>query len=94
MQNNYFFYLLNFSYICYFLLFINFFEDPIYLKFYLNVIKGFIPAFLILRFNPFVNNKFSKLDKKIVFHAALQLLFVVCFETLTDKFFTIKGRVI
>ena len=94
MQDKYFFYLLNFSYICYFLLFFNFFDDPIYLKFYLNIIKAFIPAFLLFRFNPLVNYKFTKLDKKIVFHAALSLFSISTFETLFDKFFTIKGNLI
>lgn len=36
--------------------------------------KIYIALFLIIRFNPFVNNKFSLLDKKIIYNAGLFLL--------------------
>ena len=90
----YFYYLIYFSYICYFILFVNFFDDPIYFKFFLSIFKLFIPLFLIVRFNPFVKPKFTQLDKKIIFHGAIQLLSFELLETVFDKFYTITNRVL
>jgi len=48
---------------------------PKYLSFLDYYVKIYVSLFLILRFNPFRNVKFTSLDKKIAFNAGLFVLF-------------------
>jgi hypothetical protein len=57
-------------------------QAPKWLSFFDFVIKVFISAFLIIRFNPYNQIHFSNLDQKIAFSAG----FFVLATTLTTKF--------
>lgn len=48
---------------------------PKYLSFLDYYVKIYVSLFLILRFNPFRNVKFTRLDKKIAYNAGLFVLF-------------------
>jgi hypothetical protein len=48
---------------------------PKYLSFFDYYVKIYVSLFLILRFNPFRDVKFTPLDKKIAFNAGLFVLF-------------------
>jgi hypothetical protein len=48
---------------------------PKYLSFLDYYVKIYVSLFLIWRFNPFRNSKFTSLDKKIVFTSGLFVLF-------------------
>ena len=48
---------------------------PKYLSFLDYYVKIYVSLFLIWRFNPFINSKFTSLDKKIVFTSGIFLLF-------------------
>ena len=57
-------------------------QAPKWLSFFDFIIKVFISAFLIIRFNPYNQVHFSNLDQKIAFSAG----FFVLATTLTTKF--------
>ena len=48
---------------------------PKYLSFLDYYVKIYVSLFLIWRFNPFRNSKFTSLDKKIVFTSGVYLFF-------------------
>ena len=48
--------------------------------------KIYIALFLIIRFNPFVNNIFSKLDKKIIYNAGIFLLATTALGKLVQEY--------
>ena len=64
------------SYVLYFIAFTGILSlDPSYLSVLETVIKYYISIMLLIRFNPFVDRKITKFDKKLVFTSAL-LLFI------------------
>lgn len=69
-------FIINMTYLLYFLIALGLSaKAPGYLdtlNFYTEI---YISIFLMLRFNPFVNVKFTRLDKKIIFSASVFLLF-------------------
>jgi hypothetical protein len=64
---------------------------PIYLKQLDNFIKIYISAFLIFRFNPFRDTKFTELDRKIVFSAGV---FVLATTTINKILVTYFSKVV
>lgn len=64
------------SYVLYFIAFTGILSlNPSYLSVLETVIKYYISIMLLIRFNPFVDRKITKFDKKLVFTSAL-LLFI------------------
>tara|TARA_B100000282_G_C31735779_1_gene493353 strand:+ start:319 stop:699 length:381 start_codon:yes stop_codon:yes gene_type:complete len=64
------------SYVLYFIAFTGVLSlDPSYLTVLETVIKYYISIMLLIRFNPFIERKITKFDKKLVFTSAL-LLFI------------------
>lgn len=64
------------SYVLYFIAFTGILSlDPSYLTVLETVIKYYISIMLLIRFNPFIERKITKFDKKLVFTSAL-LLFI------------------
>jgi hypothetical protein len=63
-------------------------QAPKWLSFFDFVIKVFISAFLIIRFNPYNHIHFSNLDQKIAFSAG----FFVLATTLTTKLMSVYTR--
>ena len=64
------------SYILYFIAFTGILSlNPSYLSVLETFIKYYISIMLLIRFNPFVDRKITKFDKKLVFTSAL-LLFI------------------
>jgi hypothetical protein len=59
---------------------------PEYLYVLQYYIKIYISLFLVLRFNPFINIEFTKLDKKIVFSAGLFLLATTAINELINSY--------
>jgi len=71
--NKYYFYLLYTSYFLYALLFLGVLHDVYYINLVSKITQTFIALFLIIRFNPFSKTIFTKIDKKIAFHAGILL---------------------
>ena len=68
--------ILYFSYVLYFIAFTGILSlNPSYLSVLETFIKYYISIILLIRFNPFVDRKITKFDKKLVFTSAL-LLFI------------------
>ena len=64
------------SYVLYFIAFTGILSlNPSYLSVLETFIKYYISIMLLIRFNPFVDRKITKFDKKLVFTSAL-LLFI------------------
>lgn len=64
------------SYVLYFIAFTGILSlNPSYLSVLETFIKYYISIILLIRFNPFVDRKITKFDKKLVFTSAL-LLFI------------------
>ena len=91
-----FFYLHNllitmFNYITYSILLIytlGFFDKG---KEYLTILdsymKIYVSIFLIIRFNPFSNNKFNDLDRKFAFTSGMLILSTTAIAQLGEKYF-------
>lgn len=76
------------TYLLYFLIAFDLSETaPVYLKQLDNFIKVYISLFLIYRFNPFRETKFTDLDRKIVFSAGVFVLATTTINTLLFKYF-------
>ena len=60
---------------------------PIYLKHLDNFIKIYISLFLIYRFNPFRETKFTELDRKLVFSAGVFVLATTTINKLISRYF-------
>jgi hypothetical protein len=60
---------------------------PDYLNKLDNFIKIYISLFLIIRFNPFRDTKFTELDRKIVFSAAVFVLATTTINKLLTRYF-------
>ena len=74
-QSTLFDYAIYLIYFLYFAIYIGLFAGaPEYLKSLNTLIKIYISLFLIWRFNPWREVKFTKLDKKITYNAAIYLL--------------------
>ena len=84
----YYFYLLYTSYFLYALLFFGVLHDVYYINLVSKITQTFIALFLIIRFNPLSNTKFTNTDKKIVFHAGI-LLFSI--NTIITLYYKIKN---
>jgi hypothetical protein len=70
-----FFYGLYLSYFLYAVIILGLSKNaPGYLTYVQNGLKLYVSIFLILRFNPFVRNTFTKFDQNIVFQSAVFLL--------------------
>ena len=80
-----FFYGTAFSYILYFVLVFNLYDDSKYIQTHLDNLKFFLKIFvclfLIIRFNPYSNKEFTKFDRNIVFTSAF---FLLSTTTITD----------
>lgn len=86
-----YYYMLTLSYITYLIIIFNLSTNyPSYLPFLNDMLKLYVIGFLIIRFNPFVDTKFTKFDKKIVFSSALFLLLTTSFTSYLDVLFNIK----
>lgn len=76
-------------YLSYFLYIIAFFKiesyDPKYLELLDTIIKYYVIIFLLLRFNPFVKQKFNEFDRTIVFSSAIFLLTTTAFSGIASK---------
>jgi hypothetical protein len=76
-------------YLSYFLYIIAFFKiesyDPKYLELLDTIIKYYVIIFLLLRFNPFVKQKFNEFDRTIVFSSAIFLLTTTAFSDIASK---------
>jgi len=76
-------------YLSYFLYIIAFFKiesyDPKYLQLLDTIIKYYVIIFLLLRFNPFVKQKFNEFDRTIVFSSAIFLLTTTAFSDIASK---------
>jgi hypothetical protein len=76
------------TYLLYFIIAFGFDERaPTYLKHLDNFIKIYISLFLIYRFNPFRETKFTELDRKIVFSAGVFVLATTTINKLLMTYF-------
>lgn len=84
--------ILRLSYVLFFIAFTGIFTlNPAYLTTLENIIKYYISIILIIRFNPFVERKVTKFDKKLVFSAALFLFIsTAAFSIATDYLKNLK----
>ena len=88
-----YYFMLSLSYIAYLLIILNLSSNyPNYLPLLNNLLKLYVIMFLIIRFNPFVDTKFTKFDKKIVFSSAIFLLLTTSFTTYLNKVINIKDQ--
>jgi hypothetical protein len=86
-----YYYMLTLSYITYFIVIFNLSNNyPSYLPVLNNMLKLYVIGFLIIRFNPIVNTKFTNFDKQIVFSSAIFLLLTTSFTTYLTKVINIK----
>ena len=76
-------------YLSYILYLIAFFKIHQYNSRYLDILDSFIKyyviLFLLLRFNPFVNSKFTEFDRTVVFSSAIFLLTTTVFSNISEK---------
>jgi hypothetical protein len=74
-HHKFFFYGLYLSYFLYILIIFGLFKKaPQYMNYLQTGLKLYVSLFLILRFNPYVHNKFTSYDREIVFQSAVFLL--------------------
>lgn len=77
------------SYVLYFIAFTGILSlDPSYLSLLETVIKYYISIMLLIRFNPFVDRKITKFDKKLVFTSALLLFISTSAYSIAITYFT------
>ncbi len=89
--NKYYFYLLYTSYFLYALLFFGVLHDVYYINLVSKLTQIFIALFLIIRFNPFSKTIFTKIDKKIAFHAGILLFSTNTIITIYYKLYDLKN---
>jgi hypothetical protein len=69
------------SYILYFVAYFNIgIYSPEYLTVLQSVMKYYVILFLLIRFNPLTNTKFTEFDRKLVFSSAIFLLTTTTFN--------------
>jgi hypothetical protein len=91
-QEKVFDFVVGITYLLYFIIAFGLSETaPVYLKQLDNFIKIYISLFLIYRFNPFRETKFTELDKKIVFSAGV---FVLATTTINKLLLTYFNEVV
>ena len=75
------------SYILYFIAYFQIdYYNPQYLETLEGVMKYYVIAFLIIRFNPFIHTKLTEFDRKVVFSSALFLLATTTFSEYAKQF--------
>lgn len=75
------------SYILYFIAYFNIsIYTPEYLTILQSIMKYYVIAFLLIRFNPFVITNFTPFDRKVVFSSAIFLLTTTAFNDYAKKF--------
>lgn len=79
--------ILRVSYILFFIAFTGVFTlDPAYLITLENIIKYYISIILIIRFNPFVERKVTKFDRRLVFSSAVFLFISTAAFTIATNY--------
>ena len=94
MISDYYYYLLYTTYFMYALLFFGLLHNEAYITLVSNITQMFIALFLIIRFNPFTKTTFTKIDKKIAFHAGLLLFSINSLYVIFYKLFYLKSNII
>jgi len=62
------------SYILYIVVYLRIGPSKKYQELLENIMKYYVIAFLLIKFNPFTKSKFTEFDRKIVFSSAIFLL--------------------
>ena len=94
MLSEYYYYLLYTTYFMYILLFFGLLHNESYITLVSNITEMFIALFLLYRFNPFTKTKFTKMDKKIAFHAGLLLFSINSLYGIFYKLFYLRDNII
>jgi|LauGreDrversion4_2_1035121.scaffolds.fasta_scaffold02668_13 hypothetical protein len=85
-HEHFFYCALYMSYILYFIAYFNIhYYNPKYLEDLREIIKYYVIAFLLIRFNPFIKPRFTEFDRTIVFSSALFLLATTTFNKLMES---------
>ena len=77
-------------YLSYILYFIAYFQiknyNPEYLHILDDIIKYYVIAFLLIRFNPIIHVRFTEFDRTIVFSSGMFLLTTTTFGDILQKY--------
>ena len=74
------------SYLLYLIAFFQIYQyNPRYLDILDSFIKYYVILFLLLKFNPFVESKFTEFDRTVVFSSAIFLLTTTAISNIAEK---------